>query len=58
MREGGVKEGGRNEGTGAIWEHCLLAIRCAACFHLLSDLIRATMDTYDESKTGCDNPIN
>lgn len=27
MREGGIKESGSNEGTGAIWEHCLLMIR-------------------------------
>ena len=28
MRNGGVKEGGAAENTGAIWEHCLLLIRC------------------------------
>lgn len=27
MREGGVKEGGAAESSGAIWEHCLLMIR-------------------------------
>ena len=27
MREGGIKESGANESTGAIWEHCLLMIR-------------------------------
>ena len=28
MREGGIREGGLVESTGAIWEHCLLLIRC------------------------------
>ena len=27
MREGGIREGGLVESTGAIWEHCLLLIR-------------------------------
>ena len=27
MREGGIREGGAVENTGAIWEHCLLVIR-------------------------------
>ena len=27
MREGGIKETGAAENTGAIWEHCLLLIR-------------------------------
>ena len=27
MREGGIKESGANESTGAIWEHCLLMVR-------------------------------
>lgn len=33
MREGGVKESGAAETTGAIWEHCLLLIRfdCFTC---------------------------
>lgn len=31
MREGGIKESGSNEGTGAIWEHCLLMIRYPHC---------------------------
>lgn len=32
MREGGIKEGGTVENTGAIWEHCLLLIRYASAW--------------------------
>jgi len=31
MREGGIREGGTVENTGAIWEHCLLLIRYLLC---------------------------
>lgn len=35
MREGGIREGGTVENTGAIWEHCLLLIRYLLCMLLL-----------------------
>ncbi len=34
MREGGIREGGTVENTGAIWEHCLLLIRYLLCMLL------------------------
>ena len=35
MREGGIREGGTVENTGAIWEHCLLLIRYLLWVQLL-----------------------
>lgn len=37
MREGGIKEGGNQESSGSLWEHCLLLVRyvvdnLAGCF--------------------------
>lgn len=39
MREGGIREGGTVENTGAIWEHCLLLIRYLLCMLLLHMLL-------------------
>ena len=39
MREGGIREGGTVENTGAIWEHCLLLIRYLLCMLLFCMLL-------------------